>query len=221
MTEAELLAAHPRLYHMAEDGSWESIRVRGLLSTQGLLDLYQIGGDRRVELMRARRPQSVTISRAGFPDAVIRDQKPMNDGALLKCLQDGLTPADWYEVLNTKSFFWVTQQRLRDLLGARAYRNKPHTILTLDTASVLAVHRDNIRLARINSGATLYVPAPRGLSTFRSIADFPKTTKVVELVIEGGVPDAANHAVIVHRAADGAFQVLWRSPTALPEDELG
>ena len=37
-----LISRYPTLYHMAEDGSWESIQRHGLLSTSALLDRFEI-----------------------------------------------------------------------------------------------------------------------------------------------------------------------------------
>ena len=56
------IARYPRLWHMAEAGSWDGIRERGLLSTTALLDLFEINGARRLELKSARRPASVAIT---------------------------------------------------------------------------------------------------------------------------------------------------------------
>lgn len=208
MTEEELTGRHPLAWHMAEDGSWPGIRDRGLLSTAALLNLYGVPEPLRGRLLAERRPNSVTISRNGLPDAVVRDQKPMTDAGLLKCLEDGISPAAWYETLNAKTFFWVSRERLDRLLGARAYRGKAHVILTVNTAGLVAANRGRVMLCPINSGATLYVPQARGLGTFRSIGDF--TGNVVELVVEGGVPDIRDHVVHVERVGDGAATTLWR-----------
>jgi hypothetical protein len=133
--------------------------------------------------------------------AVIRDQKPMRDSALEKCLCDGLTPKDWYLKLNQRVFFWVSQERLNRLLSARAYRSQQHCILTVDTAEMVRRHANHITLAHINSGSTIYTPQPRGKDTFRSIAEYPfdywrrkRSAKdaVVELVVEYAVPDVAD-----------------------------
>jgi hypothetical protein len=158
---------------MAEEGSWPAIRAQGLLSTTALLDLYEVTGEKRRALEKTRRPRSVAISRDGLPNAVIRDQKPMTDAGLEKCLTDGVTPEEWYAILNKRTFFWLSQERLRGLLKARAYRDQTQTVLTLDTHSLLMAHRDCIVLSPINSGATLYKPPSRGLNTFRPIADYP------------------------------------------------
>ena len=87
---------------MAEFGSWPSIRQHGLLSTSALLDLYEVAGVERAGLEFRHRPECEEIYHDAHGSAVIRDQKPMTDADLRKCLRDGLTPADWYEILNEK-----------------------------------------------------------------------------------------------------------------------
>ena len=41
------IARHPRLYHMAEAGSWPQIERGGLLSTSALLDRFGYEGEER------------------------------------------------------------------------------------------------------------------------------------------------------------------------------
>ena len=218
MKEADLVARHPRLWHMAEDGSWPSIRDHGLLSALALLDLYGVEGEEREGIMSVRRPKSVLLERDGLSGAVVRDQKPMNDAALEKCLDCGLVPRDWYRLLNSKTFFWVERERLMRLLGARAYRKKPHVVIEVDTASLLASHRDRVMLCPINSGATLWTPQPRGPSTFIPLADYPFDPAVrgpsrgrppVEFVVDYAVPDIADHAVRVDRHDGDVVSPIW------------
>ncbi len=183
---------------MAEQGSWPSIRERGLLSTSALLDLYGIEGQERSKIERQRRPTGVTLSAAGFPPAVIRDQIPMTDGGLRRCLPKDITPADWYQLLNSKVFFWLTPQRLVTLLNADEYRNKPHDVIEVDTRGLVAAYRKVIWLCPMNSGCTKPFPHPRDDKTFRRIADYPysqrrrkkkKGERVVELSVDYSIPD--------------------------------
>lgn len=227
MKECDLIEHFPRLWHMAEDGSLDSIRKHGLLSTTSLLDLYGLQGRERHALESQRRPESVPISKEGLPSAIVRDQKPMTEKALKKCLTDGLTPEEWFKILNGRAFFWLSRDRLRGLLSARAYRGRPQTVLTLDTASLLNAHRDRIELSPLNSGATIYNPQPRGRDTFRSIADYPfderrKTRpidkSVVELVVRHGVPDIADHLIAAHHIHKGKQKELWRRPGTAVDD---
>lgn len=217
MTEDELIERHPTIWHMAADGSWPSIRDHGLLSVTALLDLYGMTGAARVPIESARRPQCVTLKADGLPEAVVRDNKPMFETSLVKCLQDGLTPREWYEILNRKSFLWVERERLERLLKAKAYAKDPQVVLTVDTKSLVERHRKSILLSAINSGQTLYVPQPRGTATFQPIAGFPtgvgrigtKTKpKIVELTVEGGVPDIADMVLKVERVENGVWTTL-------------
>jgi len=173
LTNDELARQYPRLFHMAEAGVWPSIQRHGLLSTSALLDLFEVRGQRRVAIEATRRPENITLQHPKHGTAVIRDQKPMTDSALRKCLQDGLQPQDWYRLLNRYVFFWLSRVRLERLLGARAYRSRRHTILEVDTTRLLAARVDAILLAPINTGSTIFAPQPRGRRTFLPISDYP------------------------------------------------
>jgi len=85
--------------------------------------------------------------------ALVRDNKPMQEKSLERCLH-GMTPREWYEHLNRRVFFWVERKRLLKLLGARAYRDRSHLLLEVDTAELLERHVDRVTLSPINSGAT-------------------------------------------------------------------
>jgi hypothetical protein len=211
VTEAELeelLTDCPTLYHMAEDGSWPSIRERGLLSTTALLDLYGVTGAARVEIEERRRPTSLALHRSGLPPAVVRDQLPMNDSGLRRCLPSHLAPADWYRLLNRKVFFWLTRDRLIRLLKAGTYRDRPHTVIEVSARALVEAHRDRIWFCPMNSGCTTPFPHPRDGDTFRRIPDYPyfqrrKTKRrgehVVELAVDYSVPDIADYLIRVIR----------------------
>ena len=173
MDSAEFITRYPRLYHMAQDGSWPLVQRLGLLSTRALLDSFKVFGEARAAILERRRPTSVTIRAAEHGEAVVRDQLPLNDAVLERVLDDGLSPGDWYRMLNEFVFFWPTEQRLATLLSARAYRNRSHTVLVIDTEALVRDHGDRVRLSPINSGNTLFNARSRGHATFRSIADYP------------------------------------------------
>ncbi len=197
---AEFLADCPTLHHMAARGAWPSILAHGLLSTSALLDLHGVAGPARDAVESVRRPEGVTLHAPGLPPATIRDQKPLDEPGLRRCLQDGLSPADWCRLLNRRAFLWPSRARLLRLLDARPYRHEAHEVIELDAARVLAAHRDRITLSAINSGVTRPFPAARGLSTFLPIDDYPyahwrarrpRGERVVELAVEPGLPDIA------------------------------
>jgi hypothetical protein len=211
MTEgelAELIRDCPSLFHMAERGAWPAIKRYGLLSTSALLDLYGIGGEQRAIIEAQRRPNGIELTTPGLPRAVIRDQKPMSDRALERCLPDGMVPAAWYRLLNSKVFFWLSQTRLEKLLGAAPYRALEHDVLELDTARFIEAYRPLITLSPINSGSTIRRPVSRGIETFQSISNYPyaewrrkrsRGDRVVELAVPVGVPDVARFVTRVTR----------------------
>src|SRR5882762_11831030 len=94
ITPNELSGRFPRLYHMAQLGSWTSIQKHGLLSTTALLDLFESRGDERFRIESCHRPESIPIVHPIHGRAVIRDQKPMSDRSVRKALVGGLKPAD-------------------------------------------------------------------------------------------------------------------------------
>jgi hypothetical protein len=124
LTPALLAALYPRLYHMAEAGRWDSIRDAGLLSTTALLDLFGVTGPERASIESARRPQSVELRHPAHGRAVIRDNIPMRDSALLKCLV-GCSPQEWYEILNRRvfSFLAFTRTPPQAVRGDRTVRS--------------------------------------------------------------------------------------------------
>ena len=226
MTEdelSELIRECPTLYHMAERDSWASIRRHGLLSTSALLDLWELKGERRDRIEAMRRPENVGIDHPMLGRVVIRDQKPMDDAGLHRCLQDGLAPTDWYRLLNQRVFFWLTRPRLLRLLGARPYRELEHDVLQLDTAAMVRAHWDRVTLSPINSGATQPFPTARGLRTFLPIEEYPygewrerrpRGERAVEFAVMGGVPDVTPFVRRVTRMRGGdVLSVLYDPST--------
>lgn len=211
----DVVRRYSTLYHMAEPGSWPSIRDRGLLGTSALLDLYGITGSERSTIEGEHRPESVLIRRPGLPDATIRDQKPMSVKALTRVLDPGVQPSDWFRELNSKVFFWVRRERLKTMMNARAYRKMAKTVLEVDAAALLTHHAHAVRLATINTGATHRFAARRGRRTFLDLGAFPKgrLSGVVELVVEIGVPRICEFVTHVYETdANGVETLLWRRP---------
>ncbi|WP_437911052.1 DUF7002 family protein [Sorangium sp. So ce327] len=208
---------YPRLYHMAEAGSWPGIMRHGLLSTSALLDLFEVHGPKRDAIESAHRPGSLTITHAVHGTAVIRDQKPMSDKALRRALGGSLSPSEWYRILNSMVFFWLTEKRLKRLLEAVEYRDRRQTVLTIDTARLLERHGDRVRLSPMNSGNTRPYPHPRGHDTFLPLSQYPFESRkargleaVVELTVGRSVPDIRDLILRVEETGGGRpASVLW------------
>ena len=214
MTPQEFVARHPNLYHMAEQGSWESIRERGLLSTSAQLDLFEIAGPERHAIESAHRPASITMSHPQYGVAVVRDQKPMSETKLRSCLI-GMEPREWYELLNRKVFFWPTKERFIGLLNARAYRDSPHVIVEVDTSILLDQLLDRTTLSRINSGSTVYLPVSRGRETFLSLSEYPqdwwRKRRLGEVAVDYGIPNIEDMVTSVEEwEGSSKLQSIWR-----------
>lgn len=215
----ELVDDCPTLFHMAALGSWPSIQENGLLSTTALLDRYKITGEARVAIEERRRDASVAIKQQGLPDAIVRDQLPMTDGGLQRCLPKHLAPGDWYKILNQKTFFWLTKDRLIRLLNAGTYRNEAHDVLEVSTQGLLDNYYDKIWFCPMNSGSTKPMPHARDENTFRRIPDYPYSSwrpkrargeRVVEFVIDYGVPDIRKYVTrVVEMKCDKEIRTIY------------
>ena len=214
MTDIDrFVSVHPKLFHMAEQGTWHSIQRYGLLSTTALLDLYEITSRRRFEIESAWRPDSVKLEHPVYGSAVIRDQKPMPPNSLENVLTD-MSSQQWYELLNRKSFFWVTEERLLRLLGASLYRYRSHDVLTIDSRSLIERELEQITLTTMNSGMSAYGrPPKRGSDTFKRFAEYSALPyrNVVELAVDYHVPNVADLTLSVTRwQGNKLLETVWQ-----------
>jgi hypothetical protein len=206
---------------MAEATNWSSIQASGLLPASHLLQIAGVTGDERRRLEREQRPEHTTL-----PNGVeIRDQKRVPANALRACLV-GLTPAEWYLLLNARVFFWFDPVRLNRQRGA--CKRRPQIVLTLDAFTLVEAHRVSTSVTPINTGNALRKPARRGRSTFvpydtwlesawaseaapLGTTERSRSHAPVELTIAGPVPDILRHVVAAQVLAAGqAF-----APTAM------
>lgn len=215
-----LLRQNPVLFHLAEDGAWPSIQRHGLLSTRAIVDLFAPADHVREAILGQVRNGSVTLSDPDLGEVTVRDQGPLK--FLAACLTPGTTAQEFLDALNGRVFFWMTEERLQRLLGARRYRDQRQTVLRFDTAEVLQTYADRIELAPLNTGSMHVPTAPqRGADVFVPLADYPydlwrakrgsRGDAVVELTIPYSVPDAAALVMQVDRIhAGGVIQTLFR-----------
>jgi hypothetical protein len=201
------------IYHLAEAANWPSIQRHGLLSSSVLLDLAGLQESERDPYEQQHRPHHMEL-----PSGVqIRDQKPMPAQALDQCLV-GLTPTEWYRLINSKVFFWLDPDRLNR--QRRACEPRPQVVLVVDTVRLLNRHADRVALSPINSGNARRKPAVRGRSTFVSYAAWSESRwsseatglgtrrragshRPVELTVERAVPDIMGCVIDVQRLGPG------------------
>ena len=196
-----LVSAYPKVFHMAQCGSWPNIREHGLLSTTALLDLFQKTGEERLKIESQWRPCSIQIDHPKYGKAVVRDQKPARPDWMERVLE-GVTPEQWYKFLNGKVFFWLTEENVKKMLNAPPYAKSCHDVITVDTRLLVDRHLDRITLCRINSGFARYGLGKRNFATFQGIEDYPlgpKKKAPRELAVEYGVPGIAELVISVNR----------------------
>lgn len=166
MTPEELAARHPRLYHLTLPCLLPSIEQHGLWSAAALIDGSIADPAARAARKRTRRKAAEPLDHLAFGQVILNDQTPLSESKLERCLEGGLTPADWLEILNARVFLWSSEHHAKSLLGARANRSRAVVLLQLDTLRLAQAHASAIEICPINSGATIRKPARRGATTF-------------------------------------------------------
>jgi hypothetical protein len=141
--------------------------------------------------------------------AHIRDQRPMPPAALENCLC-GMSPADWYSMVNARVFFWLDPHRLNRQKAACEPR--PQVVMIIDAAALVAAHEEQVGVTPINTGNARRKPARRGAATFVPLAEWVKygwaseaaalgiplrkrSHRPVELTVVDAVPDIMRYVV--------------------------
>ncbi|MGR9426198.1 DUF7002 family protein [Rhizobium leguminosarum] len=149
-----------KVFHLAEASNLPSILEHGLMSTKRLLGLTRVPEADQADRLRSHLSDNERLSGS----VLIRDQRPMPPSALERALDDGLTPGDWYALLNDFVFFWLDESRM--VRQRHACGDRPQVLLTFDAAALLDQFGAEAFVSPINSGNARRKPARRGLSTF-------------------------------------------------------
>ena len=191
----------PFVYHLAEAENWPSIERDGLFSTCALLERAGMSGSNRAVIEREHRPKRTILS-SGL---VIRDQKPMPPAALERCLV-GLTSAQWYQLLNSKVFFWCDIDRLNR--QRRACGDFPQVVLKISAARLLNRYAAQAAVTPINTGNARRKPALRGAATFVPYSVWADTAWLSEAQALGTRPRSPRHLPVELTIADSVPDVM-------------
>jgi hypothetical protein len=199
------------VYHLVDAGNWQSVQKLGLMSAARLM---AASGKAEDNTPRRHRPTAQRLASG----VLIRNQKPMPPPTLARCLKSGLKPEAWFELLNSKVFFWLDIDRLNR--QRHACKDAPQIALVIDAERLLAKYSTVATVAPINTGNAMRAAAPRNRSTFvpyeRWVVDGwndevipgaprrPANHRPVELTIDDAVPDIMEYVVraVVLRAGE-------------------
>lgn len=128
----------------------------------------------------------------------IRDQHTAPEAKMKSCLVR-ITIPEWLALLNSKVFFFLSHEKALRL--AERYADYENVLLSVDSAALFETHAAAATLCKINSGAFLQNPRPRGRDSFIPLAqyDYKKSRDTpAELTIDTSIPGILQIATVTH-----------------------
>ncbi len=121
MTQDSFVQERPTLYHLSTGDAWADIREHGLFCTADILKQCGITTEqKRSAVYRERRKSNKAFAIPGKCAIVVRDQKPLCWEGLRKAVEPGLTPLQWIDALNSRTFFWTYPKHMNRLRTSQA-----------------------------------------------------------------------------------------------------
>jgi len=182
----KFIALRPYLYHLTcKENAEKIIAGHRLYSANELIRLS--GKKENHAISRKRRTKSTPIL-IGGETFFLRDQLPISEVNLAKCLTDNWTISDFLNHLNDRVFMWPTVLRLTSHF--KTYESEKPVIFRFSTADILAAN-PHVKFCRLNSGATRSnsylngAPPERGPRSFLSASEFDWVpSQVAEVTFE-------------------------------------
>lgn len=185
--EIEKFVQHtPYLYHLTSEQNAKRIVKEGkLYSANTLIDMTNNRSDKDIKRRKRFSHQALIIN---GEEVLLRDQRPISEKALAKCLTDNWVVADFLYHLNDRVFMWPTIDRLTRHYNR--YENEKPVIFRFSTKDILEAN-PHAKFARLNTGATransyLGGKAPeRGKDTFLNAKNYQLPVRsVAEVTFE-------------------------------------
>jgi len=180
------IMTRPFVYHLTNRKNLDSIvETRHFYSTQTISEMVKMTN--RIDFLKTRRRGCVEIG-DGNRIYHIRDQDPLSETVLIKCLEDGWTFSDFVYHLNSKVFFWPTEKDLLKHFARYQKTNEKLIIFKIETEALFALNKQAPKFCRLNSGAPRASSghkgkgAPRGSRTFLTAKDYPGLPSTVREV---------------------------------------
>jgi hypothetical protein len=197
MYTSDLAAVAPQLFHLTAGDAWESIQEHGLRSATWLVRAQSLDEERATALLTAPREAIEVIGDPADPlgHATLRDQKPLTLSKLER-LVEGITPENYIRLINDRVYFYMKPADVERVRGVRDAEGQPQLLLTLDSRRLLADYQGSVRVAKINTGATIGMQGRRGPRTWLAIDKFPgRATEVKEFTVLDGISDVTPYLV--------------------------
>jgi hypothetical protein len=145
----QFIENRPYLYHLtSESNSKLIIAQRKIYSANELIRKSK--DEKNLQIQRQKRYQHLELIIDGT-SYFLRDQKPISEKALGKCLTNGWNVGDFLCHLNDRVFMWPTLERLWRHFNR--YESEKPIIFRFPTKNVLELNT-HAQFCRINSGAT-------------------------------------------------------------------
>lgn len=169
----KFIQKQPYLYHLTCEANAKSIiEKKKLFSANELIDMSKDESNYPIKRKKRFDHYEIIIEDKKF---YLRDQRPISEKALSKCLTDGWEIGDFLNHLNDRVFMWPTLDRLRKHF--KRYEPENPVILRFPTREIMQIN-PNVSFSRLNSGATRAnsylggIAPPRGADTFLSAEFF-------------------------------------------------
>ena len=163
----KFIKERPYLYHLtSKTNSTHIIAQKQLYSANELIKMAKDKSN--LSIGRQKRLTHCELIIKGAP-YYLRDQRPISEKALAKCLTDGWDVGDFLHHLNERVFMWPTLERLWRHFNR--YKPEKPVIFRFPTREIISAN-PHVEFCRLNSGATRansYLggkPPARGSQTF-------------------------------------------------------
>jgi hypothetical protein len=181
------------LFHASSYGAWPAIAELGLRTAR---ELRNASGLPHPKVARAK---NVDLILESGHNVTIRDQRPMVR-AKIEAHLDGISMADWLDLLDDRVFFFTRQKELTTLLG-RYQETEGQDVVVFDTAKLLRAAATTEVSTVASSEPVPWTRCPcRSRATFLPITSFTgSAADIEEVTVIGGIDDVSSLVVRVIR----------------------
>lgn len=201
MDVTELAEHFPNLWHVTFAGGWEGIRRQGLLRAV----------DVAPEEAEAFRGEVRRVEGADGLAVTLRDQVSSRADPS-PCL-DGITPAQWWSLVNGRVYFFRRKDDATKLLDVYLSQGHAQEVVRVRTKAALEAVAGQVEVTTVNPGTFPRTKGPsRGPATFVPLADYPvaAAAKVQEVTVTVSVPlpSPAVFSVVGHDERTGSTRLF-------------